>query len=175
MMESNCELKLTNMKTQSTQPRKEKFNDSFFIRKQMHDPITENDKQRSIQQTNAIHNNNISNLTIAAKAGNDGAVKTTGIENPQKNSFMKTFLRKPFVIAIAVVIANLFLANHSNAQIAQIGTATNANTTGTTLTINKPSRSCSWRCNVRRVSCKPKTMSNTGGEISNASRTGWTR
>ncbi len=116
MMESNCELKLTNMKTQSTQPRKEKFNDSFFIRKQMHDPIADNDKQRSIQQTNAIHNNNTSNLTISAKAGNDGAVITTGIENPQKNSFMKTFLRRPFVIAIAVVIANLFLSEKVSAQ-----------------------------------------------------------
>ena len=32
-METNCELKLTNMKTNSTQSRKEIFNDSFFIRK----------------------------------------------------------------------------------------------------------------------------------------------
>src|SRR5438477_7965914 len=33
MMESNCERKTSNMKTQSTQSRKEIFNDSFFIRK----------------------------------------------------------------------------------------------------------------------------------------------
>ena len=85
----------------------------------MHDPIAENDKQRSIQHTNAIDNNNISNLTIAARAGNNGAVETAGIENPKKNSFMKTFLRKPFVIAIAVVIANLFLAQNSFGQITQ--------------------------------------------------------
>src|SRR4030095_3855991 len=33
MMESNCEKKTSNMKTQATQQRKEIFHDSFFVRR----------------------------------------------------------------------------------------------------------------------------------------------
>ena len=55
-----------------------------------------------------------------------------------KNSFMKTFLRKSGVFAIALLIANLFLMNATFGQIALRGTSTTASAGGTTLTINKP-------------------------------------
>ncbi len=111
MMETNCEMKLTNMKTQHTQPHKEIFNDSFFIRKSIiSDADNNNNQQQAIQYRNADHNNR-SNLYIVNTPGTDNkeAVRATGIDHPKKNSFMKTFLRRYIVVAIALVIANLFL------------------------------------------------------------------
>src|ERR1700675_3010206 len=136
MMESNCEMKTTTMKTQSTQPRKEKFNDSFFIRKSIVSAaVNDNDKQNSIQDLNTI-SNDTSNLFIPGKPGTDDVTKSTAIDH-KKNSFMKKFLRNHFVLAIAFVIANLFFANNVNAQILQRGTATTALGT-TSVLINTP-------------------------------------
>src|SRR6266487_4125911 len=109
MMESNCEMKTsTTMKTQSTQARKEIFNDSFFIRKSIiSDAVINNDNQFSIQDMSTFHSKT-SNLFMPGQPRNNETAKSGTIDHQKKNSFMKTFLRKTFVLAIAVVIANLF-------------------------------------------------------------------
>src|SRR5438046_1550665 len=102
MMEPNCEMKTTTtMKTQSTQPVKEIFNDSFFIRKSIISDAKNIANNNSIQAVN--EELPIDNCQLA-------------IDHQKKNSFMKPFLRKPFVIAIAVVIANLFLVTNAFAK-----------------------------------------------------------
>src|SRR6266496_763435 len=102
MMESNCEMKTTTtMKTQSTRQHKEIFNDSFFIRKSI---INDDSKTK---EYNSIHS-----VNEQLPMGNG----QLAINNHNKNSFMKKFLRKPLVIAIAVVIANLFLVSAAFAQ-----------------------------------------------------------
>ena len=55
----------------------------------------------------------------------------SSIDNHKKNSIMKTFLRKSFLIAIALVIANLFLVNNADGQIViDQFTRSNSNTVG---------------------------------------------
>jgi len=66
MMESNCEMKTTNMKTQSTQSRKEIFNDSFFIRKSIITDVVDNEKQKLLPQI-IMNQGKSSVLTIRKK------------------------------------------------------------------------------------------------------------
>jgi len=76
--------------------------------------------------------------------------------------FMKKFLRRSGVFAIALLIANLFFANNISAQILQRGTATSA-TSGNgsnTITINKPSGVVSGDIMIAAIS-KSATSNNS--------------
>ena len=96
MMKPNSEIKTsTTMNTQSTQ-REEIFHDSFFIRRSVISDI--------VKRTH--------------KAGTDETRENTGGKQ-NGNSFMKKFLGKSLVLAIAVVIANLFFVQNASAQITQ--------------------------------------------------------
>ena len=102
MMEPHSVMKMkTTMEPKLTPARKEIFNDSFFIRKSIisdagnvADP---NPKQTANEQLSM---------------GNC----QSSIDNHKKNFIMKTFLRKSFLIAIALVIANLFLVQNGFSQ-----------------------------------------------------------
>ena len=131
MMEPHSVMKMkTTMEPKLTPARKEIFNDSFFIRKSIisdagnvADP---NPKQATNEQ-----------LSI----GNC----QSSIDNHKKNFIMKTFLRKPLVIAIAFVIANLFLVNNSFGQITSLSPWSNVyhgtSTSTQSITYNVPTGS----------------------------------
>ncbi len=59
-------------------------------------------------------------------------IKAPAINNINKISFMKTFLRKSGIFAVALMIANLFLMNNSYAQTAKVYAQNTSNETGTT-------------------------------------------
>src|SRR5438128_10556191 len=116
MMKTNCELKLTNMKTNSTQPRKEIFNDSFFTRKSI---ISE------VNSEQLIVNNEQASFAFSYTQSRNMKTTSTEVTNSEqpltvnhhtKPSFMKKFLRTAFPLAIAFVIANLFLTNVASSQ-----------------------------------------------------------
>src|SRR5678816_801265 len=109
MMESNSEMKIeNNMEPRLIYTRKEKFNDSFFIRK----PIVVDVNSEQIQNCNE-------QPSFAFSYTQPHSMKTTSTpimnfsEGPltvnHNTSFMKKFLRNAFPLAIAFVIANLFL------------------------------------------------------------------
>src|ERR1043166_8704674 len=104
MMESNCEMKSTTMKPQSTQARKEIFHDSFFIRKSiMNLPTGQVGNDSKTEEYNSIHSvNERLPLGVPMAIGSQLA-----INNYNKTSFMKKFIRNHFVLAFAFVIACL--------------------------------------------------------------------
>jgi hypothetical protein len=142
MMESIFKTKRTStMETQNTQPLKETMNDSFFFRKSIiGDILSNNDKQPGIQDLNTI-NTDTSNLLIPVNLVTEPGEVAKDIVQTNKNSFMKTFIRKSGVFAIAFVIANLFFVSNAFGQYPVVaGTATsNAGGNATTHTVSLPS------------------------------------
>src|SRR6476660_8985119 len=103
MMESNSEMKIeNNMEPKLTYTRKEKFNDSFFIRKPIiHDANSEQIKNCNEQDSFAFsYTQPHSMKTTSTQVLNSEKPLTV---NHKKNSFMKKIIRNHFVIVIALV------------------------------------------------------------------------
>jgi hypothetical protein len=87
---------------------------------------------------------------------------------------MKTFLPKTGIFTVVFLIASLFFVNSAFGQITQItGSPQTANTTSATLTITKPSGLAVGDVMFANI-LQTENDNSTGGELSNASRTGWT-
>jgi len=112
-MESNSELKIeNNMEPKSTYTRKEKFNDSFFIRKPIISDVN-NDHTKDINehafafsytQPHSMKTTSTQDLNLSLSAGEAGE-QPVAVNYHKKTAFMKKFLRNAFPIAIAFVIA----------------------------------------------------------------------
>src|SRR5262245_48870459 len=114
MMEQDFEPKTSSMKTNSTQHCKEIFNDSFFIRK----PITSgalNKNERSVFHSLKDNSDSYTNRTHNKADHENSGSKIVCISTP-KTLFMKKIVRNHFVIAIALVIANLFFTRSGFSQ-----------------------------------------------------------
>jgi hypothetical protein len=163
------------MKTHSTQQRKEIFNDSFFIRKSIISLPAEmvgTAINENIDQSFSSHDMK----TTATRVLN--SKEQPSVANRHKNSFMKKLLRNYSVIAIAFVIANLFLADKALAQIGlaggSIANAVQTNTTtSTTLTINRPTSLAIGDIMFANI-VQSDDDNNNGGDLSNATSGGWT-
>ena len=128
MMESNSEMKIeNNMEPKLTYTRKEKFNDSFFIRKPIVGLATDPDSYREVADANSEQIKNCNEqASFAFSYTQPHSMKTTSTQvlnseqpltvNHTKTSFMKRFLRNAFPLAIAFVIANLFFIKNSFSQ-----------------------------------------------------------
>jgi hypothetical protein len=149
MMESNSEMKIEkNMEPKLSYTRKEKFNDSFFIRKPIVNEVNSEKLKVNNDQTSfafsytqphsmKANSTQVTNLNLTAtEAGENINSYSTHPQNERvnyspftihhsphkKTAFMKRFLRNHFLIAITLVIANLFLASVASAQITSTAT-----------------------------------------------------
>src|ERR1044072_1753985 len=117
MMDSNSEMKIEKkMEPKLIYTRKERFNDSFFIRK----PIISDVNNEQIKNCNEQASFAFSYTQPHSMKINSTQVLNLNKEpltvNHKTASFMKKILRNHFVLVTALVIASLFLANSSNAQ-----------------------------------------------------------
>src|SRR6476660_2493748 len=115
MMESNSEMKIeNNMEPKLISTRKEKFNDSFFIRKPIVGLATDPDSYREVADANSEQIKNCNEQTsFAFSYTQPHSMKTTSTQvlnseqpltvNHTKTSFMKKIIRNHFVIVIALV------------------------------------------------------------------------
>src|SRR5689334_16833618 len=157
MMESNSEMKIeNNMEPKPIYTRKEKFNDSFYIRKPIVVALNSEQQKSNKEQASFAFSytqphsmkatsTQVLNLNLAAAEAGDqinsyvqnGKVNHSPFtidHSPHKTSFMKKFLRNAFPIAIVFVIANLFLTNRSNGQTTTLFLQTTSTQSGTNTT-----------------------------------------